>query len=227
MGCKWYLAMTATEFHGVRHAEPIAWMSCRFSSHNTGLCNLPQSLPPDSLILLDDSDPIEHHDPDRVVSQLQQLCRTHAPAGMVLDLQRPKTKATQNMVRAISKSLPCPVAVTEQYGDITSGPVLVSAPIHLSLKQVIASWKNRQVWVDLPFGMQTVLGTDISPVMPLEDGEFPYYDKFLHCRYRTASTPQGIQFTLCRTRQMLSPLLQEADRLGIGKAIGLYQEYKK
>lgn len=227
MGCQWYLAMSAAELHGFHGPQPIAWMACRFSSHNTGLCNLPQGLPPGSLILLDDSDPIDTQDPNRVVSQLLQLCRSQAPAGVVLDLQRQKTKAAETMVRTIAKALPCPVAVTEDYANITHGPVLVSAPIHLPLPQVIAPWQGRQIWLDLPFGKQTVLGKEISPITPLEGEDFPHYDKFLHCRYKTEPTPRGIQFTLCRTGQMLPQLLQQAAQLGICKAIGLYQEYKK
>lgn len=227
MGCTWYLAMTAGEYRGFHGAGAVAWMACHFSADHKGICNLPQSLPPQSLILLDDSSPMDGHDPGRVTAQLSDLCRQVKAAGVILDLQRPKTNRAEAMVKVIVQALNCPVAVTEAYASVTGCPVLVSAPIHLSLEQVVKPWKKREIWLDLPLGIQTVDPKEVSPVMPPEEGSFPHYDKFRHCQYKTRSTPRGLQFTLCRNKTMLPGLLERAWKLGITKAVGLYQEYEK
>ena len=231
MGCQWYLALTAAEFKGFRGPEKPAWMACHFSAHDTGLVNLPAALPSQALILVDDSTPIAQHDANRVVNQLLQLCRRFCPVGILLDLQRPKTDRAVSMVLSICRALPCPVAVTEAYGSIHTGPVLVSAPIHLPLAQVISPWKGRKIWLDLPLGQQTVLmqssGKQIGPITDLPQESFPHWDKFLYCHYQRRSTPQGVQFTLSRGADSIPKLLQQADKLGIPLAISLYQEYKK
>ena len=85
MGCNWYLALTAAEMLAHTDFHPIAWMACHFSSSGPGLGNLPPQLPPDSIVILDDSIPLTDQDPHRIAAQLQLL---EPLAGVLLDLQR-------------------------------------------------------------------------------------------------------------------------------------------
>ena len=70
MGIPHYLAMTAAEFSANMPQKDTAWMACHFSSCSHGLSNLPEELPSGALLILDDSTPMECHDPETVKRQL-------------------------------------------------------------------------------------------------------------------------------------------------------------
>ena len=58
-----YMAMTAAEFIKAKELPTkLGWMACHFSQSNTGLCDLPDMLPKNAIIILDDSTPPEDHD---------------------------------------------------------------------------------------------------------------------------------------------------------------------
>ena len=66
-----YLAMTGAEMAGnAVFPDYAAWMACHFSPGGKGLSNLPKGLPPGSLLILDDSTPIQDHDPERIAAEL-------------------------------------------------------------------------------------------------------------------------------------------------------------
>ena len=221
MVCKWYLAMTDEELRLTGKTSGIARMGCGFSGSQPALEGLPARMPADHLLIIDDRHPISRHRKDKVIRQLV-ACQSD---GILLDLQKPRTAASAAMVKAIAQNLSCPVAVTAPYADLTQGPVLVVASLHIPLQRLIAPWKHRKIWLDIPFGLQTVTGAEAGPITPFTGEAFPQYDKFLHCAYKTRRTDQGLQFTLYRSRQMLPQLLAQAGELGVEKAIGLYKEY--
>ena len=66
-----YLAMTAGEIRGASVLpRRTGWLSCHFSPSGVGLSNLPVALPPGSLLILDDSTPMDGHDPEQIAGQL-------------------------------------------------------------------------------------------------------------------------------------------------------------
>ena len=66
-----FLAMTGAEMRNNSFLpEKIAWMACHFSPYGLGLSNLPRSLPPGSLLMVDDITPIGKHDPSIILDQL-------------------------------------------------------------------------------------------------------------------------------------------------------------
>ena len=72
-----YLAMTAREFRICKTVPAnMAWMACHFSPYGTGLSNLPTSLPPGSMIILNDRTPICGHDPELIAAQLKELLKS-------------------------------------------------------------------------------------------------------------------------------------------------------
>ena len=225
MGCRWYLAMTASEMHGYMGSKKIAWMSCHFSAYSTGLSNLPIYLPPDSLVILDDRNPLSDHDPQRIAAQLSGI---ENMAGLLLDLQQP-SNGILDMIHYLHKALSCPVAVTETYAKDTECAVFVSAPLNLPLEDTIKPWQGRQIWLDIPFGMQTFTitksGCDISPIQPWDDQPFPHREDSLSCSYRMQKASDHICFTLCRKPETITNILSQADALNIPCAISLYQEY--
>ena len=225
MGCKWYLATTAAEMSAQPPAHPIAWMACHFSSAGSGLSNLPPMLPEDSLVIVDDSTPFTDHDPQRIAAQLAGLGTL---SGVLLDLQR-EAEGIEALLHCLTETLSCPVAVTEAYGHKADCAVFLSAPLNMPLENAIAPWKNRQIWLDIPFGVQTFTVTEkgcrISGICPTEETSLPHWDQNLHCKYGVQVQADRICFTLQRTSDALDAILQEASNLQIPIAISLLQEY--
>lgn len=225
MGCQWYLAMTGAEMMGYTGREKTAWLACHFSPYSTGLSNLPQSLPPDSLVILDDSTPLSEHDPERIAAQLARL--EHI-GGLLLDLQRPSPRYPA-LIDAITHTLLCPVAVTEPYAKEADCGVFLSPPLNMPLAEAVKPWQDREIWLDVPFGIQTFTVTKdecrICPIAPPEDGQYLHREDALHCRYQIQTAADHIRFTLYRSPNDLNPILQQASSLGIKKAISLYQEF--
>lgn len=226
MGCQWYLAMTGAEMMGYTGMEKAAWLACHFSPYSTGLSNLPQSLPPDSLVILDDSTPLSDHDPERIAAQLAGLENI---GGLLLDLQR-TSPGYPALIDAITKAMSCPVAVTEPHAGQAACGVFLSPPLNMPLAEAVKPWTGREIWLDVPFGAQTITvtktGCEVSDIHPPDNWEFPHREDALHCRYQIKTTEDQVQFTLYRSPNDLEPILQQASSLGITKAISLYQEYR-
>ena len=86
-----YLAMTAAEFSVCTNLPPqIGWLSCHFSPSGPGLSNIPKGLPPDSVLILDDSMPFHDHKADVILRQLQEAVAAMKIRGVILDFQRQK-----------------------------------------------------------------------------------------------------------------------------------------
>lgn len=218
MVCKQYLAVTEKEIGNF--SGPVAWMACRFAQRQPGLENLPSQLPPGSLIMVDDLQPIFGHSPARVARQLESLCKKHRSAGIILDLQRKKTPQAMQMVKALLQIKEIPIALTPEYAREFSCPVLVTVPIHLKLQQVVAPWKGREIWLDIPMGQVNLRQGKVTEEKSSHSGSYQW-DRFLCCGY--AKTGQDA-YTLCRTKAMLPKILDEAAKLGIAKALILASE---
>ncbi len=218
MVCKRYLAVTEKEIQNA--SGPVAWMACRFAKKHPGLENLPPRLPEGSLIIVDDLQPISGHSPARIRQQLESLCKTQRPTGILLDLQRRKTPQAMQMVKVLLQIQDVPVALTAEYARDCNCPVLLTAPMHIKLQQVLAPWKGQEVWLDIPMGQMTLRqGKPAEETVPPQNHY--QWDRFLCCGY--AKTGQDT-YTLCRNRAMLPKILEEAARLGISKALVLASE---
>lgn len=226
-----YLAMTAAEFAAADPLPPkIGWMACHFSPYGTGLSNLPASLPPESLLILNDRVPLCGHDPQRIAAQLQQAVETLSCSTVLLDFQRRDDPQLQKLAAFLTASLSCPAAVSDAYADKLTCPVFLSpCPHHTPLAEHIAPWQGRELWLDLAADAETItLTKDGSDILPLPLGEIPeggHWDEGLHCHYFTQTGDDFARFTLWRTREDLEALAKEAEELGIGTLVGLYQEF--
>lgn len=222
MGCRWYLAMTGAEFFRYSSENAAAWMSCRFSSMGSGLGNLPPS--PPALLILDDQTPFTDHDPRRIAAQLAQAAQ--GTEGILLDFQRDWDAVP--VIREILQAAPCPVAVTEKYAQGLDCGVFLCPALNLPLAQGITSWADRDIWLDIPTGMQVFTvdkdGCGVGEICEPE-GDFSYFDPDSHCRYRIEKSEKEIRFSLYRPPEALGDILQEAETLGIKKAVGLYQDF--
>jgi len=224
-----YLAMTAEEFAAAPSApEKAAWMACHFSPYSASLLNLPPHLPPNSLLILNDSTPPDRQDAKMIAHILQETLQKHSCSGLLLDFQRPGCPETEKMAEELVK-LDCPVCVSECYAKDLECPVfLPPLPLTVPLSDYIQPWNGREIWLDTELSCQEITvaenGSTFRAVSA--DAECPLADKALHCHYRILIKDDRIIFTLKRTREDLKDLLSEAAALGITTTVGLYQELK-
>lgn len=232
MGCPQYLAKTKAEFRLEDFSSsPSAWMACHFSPYGTGLSNLPRSLPPDSLLMLDDITPMHGHDIRFIGEQLQYCVEKFRCRGVLLDFQRPGYPECERLISHLSEALPCPVGVSSLYGKAANTPVLLPPlPFCTPLKTYLSSWQGREIWLETALEGESIVlteeGSAASPLpgfVPTEDG---FSEEALHCHYKAAVSEDNITFTLWRTREDVDAMLTEAEALGVTLAVGLYQQWK-
>ena len=226
-----FLAMTAAEIRGSFLLPPkIGWMACHFSPYSVGLSNLPRSLPPGSLLILNDITPIHGHDPEVVADQVRDCVTAFGCSGVLLDFQRKAVEETAAMAAHLTEVLPCPVALSEVYAAPLACPVFLSPlPHHIPLEDWLAPWKGREVWLEIGMDAEEILltesGAAIRP-LPHFKAESGFQDEALHCHYRIDRQEDSVQFTLWRTREDVDALLEEAEVLGITTSVGLYQQFR-
>lgn len=226
-----FLAMTPAEIRKITSLpERIAWMACHFSPYGRGLSNLPSALPEQALLMVDDITPIHGHDPEIIAQQLLQCSQLQNFQGILLDFQRAENPETAELVQHLSQVLSCRLAVSEPYAEAAALPILVSpVPPSVPLPDHLSKWTDREIWLDISTRGEVLTVTESgTEVRPLPLGAFPengFPEEQLHCHYLTKQMGNSIQFTLWRTEEDLSLLLEEAETLGVVQAVGLYQEY--
>ena len=227
-----YLAMTAAEI-SCAPALPAscAYMACHFSPYSTGLSNFPQALPPDSVLILNDRTPVQGHDPDLIAAQLAQCAEQWHVSAVLLDFQRPDDPQTAAISQAVVSALSCAVGISECYAADLTCPVFLSPPpLDRTLSAHISPWLGRELWLDAAMNTQlitvTPTGSQTTHGTLYEQADCPHSDPVLHIHYKIKVSPDQVCFTLHRTWEDLTALLQEAEALGITRAIGLYQELR-
>lgn len=230
MGMRCYLAMTAAEF-GAAEVLPQhpAWMACHFSCYGTGLSNLPQRLPQDAMVIVNDRTPVQGHDPALILEQLIHLAEMFTPSCFLLDLQRPGVEETAAIARLLTQKLPCPVGVTEYYAGELDCPVfLAPPPLHVTLQEYLSPWKGRDIWLEAAAEAEEITvtekGSSFAPATMEALAEPVFEDTDLHCRYHTELARDSIIFRLQRGKRELSTLLDQAQALGVTQTVGLYQQ---
>lgn len=225
-----YLAMTAAEM-GTNTVYPdfCGFMACHFSTYGSGLSNLPHFLPEGSMLILNDRIPWEGHDPKRITEQLRSAVETLNCESVLLDFQRPPVDGVVELIPRLTDALSCPVAVSHLYaGNVTNPVFLPPVPPDIPLKEHLAPWPDREIWLEAALDgciiTLTKQGSTISP-LPYPASESGHKSEILHCHYTMKVFADRAIFTLFRTREDLAELLEDAQTLGITRAIGLWQEF--
>ncbi len=221
-----YLAMTGAEFQGVPdRPSHLAWLSCLFSPYGSGLSNLPKQLPPGSLLILSDQIPVCGHDPAVVKAQLEEAVEQLSCCGILLDFQRPMEAQAAQMAKEIL-ALPCPVAISEPYAKgLDCAVFLPPIPPDQLPENELSPWSHREIWLEIALDSVDIRVTE-QGIRREEAWENPpgrFRDEALCCHYDTEIS-DGVCFHLQRTAEDVRSLLVRAEKLGVTKALGLYQE---
>ena len=227
-----FLAMTAGELlNTAQLPEKPAWMACHFSPYGTGLSNLPRSLPVGAMLILNDRLPPDWHDPQQAADLLAQIAKELECDSILLDFQRPENEKTASVVEAVLKTAACPVGVSSCYGRGLACPVLLPPiPPYLSLPEALSSWQNQELWLELSFEgthiTVTKEGSRYTSLPHCRPSPDTHREDTLHCHYEITVTQEEITFHLGRTQEDQAALLEEAAKLGVTKAVGLWQEMR-
>lgn len=229
-----YFAMTAAEIQtNLEFPERIGWMACHFSPYGTGLSNLPDSLPPGSMLILNDRTPICGHDSNLIIRQLSDTIEALDCSCLLLDFQWENHPETKALAEAITKALPCPVGVSHLYAEeLDCAGFLPPVPLDVPLAVHLAPWAGREVWLEAALdGLEitvTEQGAKAIPILHSAALDSAMHDDKLHCHYQIQTDGNSAKFSLFRTCDDLNDLVTEAENLGIRRIVGLYQElYKK
>lgn len=223
-----YLAMTAAEIAKTDSLpQAVAWMACHLSPYGTGLTNLPRTLPPGSVLILNDRTPIHGHDPEEIARILTRRVEALECRGVLLDLERAGVAESQALAAHLVQALPCPVAVSASYAQALSCPVfLPPVPPDVPLEAHIRPWQGREIWLELSLGAQTLTLTEQGAARS-ELSNLPssgQAEPTLHCHYKIDLGQEKAVFSLWRTPEDLKALLEEWESSGVTHAVGLYQE---
>ena len=225
-----HLAMTAGEFQSCRELpKTVAWMSCHFSSASLGLSNLPGSLPPESILILDDAFPMNEHDPKTIFWELTEFLQQCPVKALLLDFQRERTVQEDALVDALT-ALPCPVAAPPDYArEIPCGVFLPPCPTYLLPERYLKEWEGREIWLEFAIESHTLeLAEDGCNIREgIENRQTDYWDEKLCCRYDLECLDDRAFFYLQRREEDLLPLWERFAALGVTGAVGLYQELGK
>ena len=221
-----YLALTQEEFfQPLPQGVHPGWMACEFSQNGNGLSNLPTDLPAGSMVMVSDAKPLNGHKEDVILTQLQTL----NPESVLLDFQRPYNESLQQLAEQLVTQLPCPIGVSHLYAKELNCPVfLPPVPLNQTPKAYLHPWQGREIWLDTALDALEILvtphGSQFRSVQSPAPGKPVFIDPKLHCCYYTEIADQAVRFTLYRTRETLSSLLASAEKYGVTRCIGLYQE---
>lgn len=226
-----YLAMTAAELRNCDALpDHIAWMACHFSPYATGLTNVPSSLPPNSLLILNDRTPVCGHDPTQIAETLHGAVEKYRCSGILLDFQRADQEETFAIVDQVL-TLPCPVCVAQPYANGRNCPVLLPPiPLLKTVNEYLQPWQGREIWLELALDGASIsvteTGSMLSNLGVCTDDSFPFRDDPLHCHYGVKYDQSEATFNLKRIKSDLQSLQIAAEELGVTQFVGLWQELR-
>lgn len=181
------------------------------------------------MLILNDSTPIRGHDPKRIREQLHELAARYKCGCILLDLQRENNPETQAVVHTLLEDPPCPFGVSPFYAKDHFCPVfLPPCPTDILLEEYLSPWTGREVWLEAALDGQVITlkesGVEVIPQPWGCAGDGKMADADLCTHYRITQKEDSLIFSLWRTPEDLTSLLEKAHNLGVTKAVGLWQE---
>ena len=230
MGISLYLAMTAAEISGCdAPPDKLAYMACHFSPYGAGLSNIPCSLPPESVLILNDRTPICGHDHKFIAYQLSQALEELQCSSLLLDFQRPDNPETAVLCQYLTEKLPYPIGISAPYAvGLDCAVFLPPCPLDQPLPEHLAPWKHRTMWLEVAYeALQITVdkgGSRYSHISSVPAAGLLHNEADLLCSYRIDMTESSAIFTLSRTGEDIDRLIEQAEALGVTHCFGLWQE---
>lgn len=225
-----YLAMTASELARAQ-ALPAryAWMACHFSQSGVGLSNRPTRLAPEAMLIVNDRFGASAHDSAQIAAEVDAIVRGSGIECVLLDFQRPGNECAAAVAAALVRTVGCSVGVTPAYAAGLECPVFVPpVPPYRTAEAYLAEWAGREIWLEAALSRAaitlTAAGADIRDDFPEPPPENAHRDEALACHYRARVGGDAACFRLFRTAEDLQSLLARAEKCGVTRSVGLYQE---
>lgn len=231
MAIERYLAMTAAEITSCGALpDRLGYMACHFSPYGTGLSGCPSGLPEGAMLIVNDRISLRGHDPGRILFQLRELTEKFHCGSVLLDFERRVSREAADLAELLAEELACPVGVSATYAQDLLCPVfLPPVPCDTPPEDYLAPWAGREIWLEAGLvGMGITLtpeGAHLSPPFICAQNHPVHHDGRLHCHYQIL-TADSARFSFHRRPEDLDALLEEAEALGVTRAIGLYQELR-
>lgn len=230
-----YLAMTAAEFSNCARLPAFpAWMAVHFSPSGPGLSNCPASLPPGSLLILDDQLPWNGHREAEIFPRIAELLERNRACGLLLDFERAPMGQTLSLAEGLARR--CMdggwlVGMPPAYlGQSEAAVFLPPPPCYEAHPEVLRQWEGRPVWLEASptafTGAVTRAGVRLAPM----DGPVPadgsFFSPALRCRYAAAPEPDGIRLTLFDTPETILEKLAGWQAQGVSLAVGGWRDFR-
>ena len=176
------------------------------------------------MLMLNDFYPIDNHRETDVIETLRTIEKD--VSCVLLDLQRPDERETENIVSVISNSLSCPIGISHHYA-LPERPVFVPPiPPDMTAEKYLKSWKGQEIWLELSCEC-LYLSINNDGCMEVSTTEFSapeHYHKSLIYHYKIRKEQDRIFFAIYRTKEDNLALLEEAAQFGVTKGIGMWRD---
>lgn len=209
-----------------------AWMAAHFSAAGTGVSNLPQRLPPGSLLILDDRIPWQNHDAQRICQELLQAVANLACSGILLDFERepcPQTRSFCALLSTYCQQHSIPLGMPPAYGlSLPVALFLPPLPCWPGPKMVLQPFSGRELWLDAAesgcvaeIGCESVqiFRADPAVLQAQAEGHAVFWHCGLCCRYYSSQMGDRIRVALYDTRQTMAQKLDICAKLGVTVAV--------
>lgn len=207
----------------------FAWMACHFDPNGNGIIDLPETLPPGCILILNDKTPYNGHNAERITQQLAECAQRYSIHGLLLDFERPISEALKETVRRLVYALPCPVACMKNLKIEGLVSVIQMPPILGTPEEYFHTKKG--AWLELrkqaekyQIEMDGCKSDSIrEPQDELTEGQ---QETALCVHYHFTVNAENANLTLWRNRQDREIIMELAKQAGIDTIIGLYQEFR-
>lgn len=90
-------------------------------------------------------------------------------------------------------------------------------------------WKGRDIWLELAHDSigYRITAEGAKVFQPTDCPEPALFDDKLYCHYAIDIQENAVRFTLSRTAEDISALMERAEAMGVSRFVGLWQEFGK
>lgn len=230
MEIPWFPAITQEEIRQMSTLPAqFAWMACHFDPNGNGIIDLPETLPPGCILILNDQIPYNGHSGEIIAQKLKECAQKWRLNGILLDFERPIPEEQKETARMLVNTLPCPV-VCGQDTEIEGLISLIQMPPLLENPKKYFQ-RKKGAWLELQkqavnFCIEKDGCKSDSVEVPQMEIIKGLQDNELYVHYHFTVNTENADLLLWRDRQDREKIMELAKEAGIDTIIGLYQEFR-